>query len=397
MNAQNEIKLTKELTDWAADPMHAALIKHIEDDEEYLPIVTAPNSSYFDAEQQNMVSEFLTSESYRVLSEEEKSLANRAIRVFSETNEPRWAIEGDTSQDNLLGNRSILREIPAPSGDLLLASGMALLDIDRVDPNFWSDHCNLANKRISFANMIGVAIATKALQYAPNTPLNTISFASAPFIQTEVTVGGDMHGDFRIQQVESYPEGSIDPVGARVPYAPYGSPRFASAYHSSELEVLECLLKHLNVTGLNNDEQRDIINTAIHTFIDTEEVDNSPFNGFYADYGEEGALEFFCERMKCYFMSKDSRVGTDEVSWSELMVAPQSNRRLQVKSSKNQFLLQNVYLGDGKEVTKSSLPVVVPTDQLGPFMQALLYQAARGSGRTAPTSLLKLLSARLSY
>lgn len=381
------------------EPIRRGLVERIKEDEDgYTPMVNEPRYSSFSYEElSGYVAELLASGSYSRLDGSEKNIVMRAINKFYE-GEPEWGIEGEISRDNLLGLPLIERRIDALSGDLMLCGGFTLLDIDRVDPGFWERNPEVATRRLGFANMVGAALLAGAAEDPQSRP-NSFQYIKTPFITEEFTIAGDVHGDLRIAAYESYPHGSIDPTGMKVGYAPYGNPRFASAYHSSEPVLLIYLLQHMDAIGMPEDEQKKMIDESIHEFVGSpsDEEDKSAFSGFFGDYGDEGDLSFHMANMEAYFSGKTKPdVAVDSgILWSEMIVSPQGRWRLQVRTEGDTFVLQNVNKNEDGTIQGKSPPVEIPSSQIYPFVTALLRQASLGAGRTAPASLLKVLSSRL--
>jgi hypothetical protein len=399
MDTRSEIKPTAALIEWAAEPIVESLISEIRDDE-FFPVVETTRSDYNRDEFEGLNGEFLSSESYQALCESEKLTVARALRAFSaDEPAPAWGIEGNVSDDNLLGLRTVTK-VPSRPSELLIVYGATLLDIDRIRPNFWLDNPQQADRRIEFANMVGVALMSGiGRQHGGHEP-NSYDYALSPFANVEVMIGGDVHGDFRMAQREVYPEGAIDPIGNKVMYAPHGNIRSVAAYHSSEPEILECLIKHLDVIGLDNSSQKEIISAAIQGFTEAETKEKSPFGGAFADYGDEDNLDFYLSRLRCYFKDKDTQDAQDIIEgetyfWSNVMVRPQSSDRLQVRTDRDAFVMQNVRYDDEGAVAEKFGSIEVRPEQIGLFMRSLLHQTAQGAGRTAPTALLSLLSTRL--
>jgi hypothetical protein len=399
VNDYSEIRASTGLHEWANDSTVKQLLSDIQDDEYFLLVESVRPGVYYD-EFDGLMSEFLNSVSFQALSENEKATVARTLRVFFDENlEAQWGIEGEVSDDSLLGLKT-LTKLPAKPADLLITCGLTLLDIDRIKPDLWADRPHLSGRRLEFANMIGVALMTnidKPRHTVGQT--NSYSYALSPSTEVEVMLGGDVHGDLRIAQREAYLEGAIDPAGNKVMYAPYGNSRAVAAYHSSEPELMECLIKHLHAVEPDSRFQRELIETAIEEFALAEQADTTPFGGAFADYGDEEGLGFYRDRLRSYFSDEKGRTrgGNDinEQIWSNIVVRPQSTERLQVRTEQEAFVMQNVRYNNDGEITETFKPIAVGSQQIGLFMRALLHQTAQGAGRTAPTALLKLLATRL--
>ncbi|MBS0552909.1 MAG: hypothetical protein JSS47_10330, partial [Proteobacteria bacterium] len=212
--------MTAEFAELMSEPARQELIERIkEDEDDCMPMVSVPRYSSFSYEDlDSYVAELLSSDSYSELEEAEKTIVIRAINNFY-NGDPEWGIEGDISQDNLLHLPDIERRIEALSGDLILCGGFTLLDIDRVDSDFWARNPELASRRLEFANMVGAALLAGSREDPQDRP-SSFQYAKTPFITEEFTISGDVHGDLRIASYESYPGGSIDPAGMKVGYAP---------------------------------------------------------------------------------------------------------------------------------------------------------------------------------
>ncbi len=395
MRSQNTIHLSTELSE-NIEPALCTLADKIIENDEYSPIVNTPDSAHFIEEKDGLLADFVASPSYQRLSEEEKNSVIRAIDAFAGDN-PSWVVEGEPSGENLLGYREHVRRVPAPSGDIVLVSGATLMDIDRVDPGFWDANPEASAQRLASASIIGALVLTRSTRGQMDDGANTFTFSNSPFINTQVTLGGDIHGDFRIAQHEQYPQGSLMPHGVKVPFAPNGNGRMAGAYHSTETELLGCLLMHMDAAGLPDTEQKELITDAMKLFMETEQETPSLFEGNFADYGSSTDLGFIAYQMEDYFIACNQGEGADTITWTELLVLPQSKARMRVMTINDKFVLQNGRKDEDGKFTSEALPIEIPLDQVGQFMKALLYQTAQGAGRTSPVSLLRLLDKRLSF
>lgn len=386
-----EITLTPEASELATNPAVEGLIEQIVDDIEYTPVALLPNGSDF--EKGAVLEEFLLSNSFRVLPESEQSRVHRAVNIaLRDEQSSSWRVEGEPASDNLLNLPTVIAKVPAIQGDSVITTGAVLLDIDRVEPGF--DHQEFFESRIEFANFIGALIVAgnenNALQ-------NSFRYSKAPLIDEQVVIGGDFHGDFRMHQYEMYPHGSVNPTGAAVPYAPVGNQRAIAAYHSVEPMILVDVLKHLHISGLSDAEQKEVVESAVATFMESLPEDgDSPFGGArFADYGSQDD-RFWNDEITFFFTDKEYREKVlKRDALSDARTSPSGTRRIRTKTSEVLVFVNTYKEGDEvKEALESA--VRIPTEQIGPFITALLHQTNYGMGRSSPKGLLSLLETRLS-
>jgi hypothetical protein len=153
----------------------------------------------------------------------------------------------------------------------------------------------------------------------------------------------------------------------------------------------------MHAVGLNDGQQKEVISLAIEKFVnDATAGEESPFSGNYADYGSQD-IRYFLNQMEYFFANAEYRGKTiaREV-WSENLVLPSGRSRLRVKTVDDNLVFVNTYQEDNDIKEAEGAAVCVPTDQIGPFIVALLHQAQYGMGRSSPNNLLAILEARLS-
>ena len=386
MNEQErDITLSSQGQELADIPEMTELIEGIECAEEY-PWVLVPTHKFgVDADDiKQHVEEFTSSDLFHTLDESEQTEAISASdSVLSKKPSVFWTIE--------TGGQP--RRIATMASDALLLCGITLDDIVGVSPETVERHEKLGFRRkLDLANFVGACILTKSELFSRD--FAEFSLGIQHGIEQVIGLGGSEHGDFRIRQSERYINGSIDPAGNHVIYAPKGPEIYLGAYHSVEPIILEAVVKHIDKIGMNEDQQKQILRTVVEEY--TEADDGLRGGGLFADFGWSDA-EFQAYEIEHYYSDTMNQKQRETGEWSRVIYLPRSKYALDIKTEGKDFVLQNGTVGDGYEwLPDDKFRIAITPDFIPDFLSALLQQAKRGSGRTSDVALLNILNARLS-
>jgi|GEM_PF-2943754 len=395
MDEIREINLSKTGEQKYAQPEIQSILDAIRQDDEHDPWVEMTHSFFNEEGIEEAITDFKTSESFRSLSEAERQEVERlGLLSLNPYNDLSWKIVKPNEALAEPSELEVLRLIPAIGADALLFSGVTLDDIDRVSPMYAEAYARLGFKRkLDFANFVGASILAKRRSYRDT--FIDFDLSEVDGIKQTVGVGGDGNGDFRIRQSEFYLEGSIDPAGTNVMYAPKGPEKYFGAYHSVEPLILVALLKHIDRLGWSEDTQRQFIKSHLSLF--EQKDDGRRGGGLYADYGESDG-HYQINDVDMYYSAGLAQLAKEkgDFVWTELSNLYDRVNNLAFRTEGEDLVVQ--YGTRDKEFKWAPINdhcIKIPPELLGDFLLALLNQTKNGYGRTSDFCLINILNARL--
>lgn len=385
---ERDITLSVKGEELADTPEMAELIEDIEHADENYPWVLVPRYHSFTGPEdiRGYVDDFTSSEVFQTLSEAEQAEARSSIDgVLVDEPEGFWTIEVPAEEQP--------RRIAVMAADALLLCGITLDDIARVSPESVDRYGELGfQRRLDMANFIGACMISRAEMFKGS--FVEFSLGSQYGVERVIGLGGSEHGDFRIRQSDRYIDGSIDPAGNRVMYAPKGPEIYLGAYHSVEPIILESVVKHIDRIGLPEEEQKQILRSVMDKYLEGD--DGLRGGGNFADFGDSDAYLQAYE-IEHWYSDPLDRKQHETGDWCRIPYNAGSKYALSIKTEGKDFVLQNGETGEGYEwLPDDKYRIAISPDLIPDFLSALLQQAKRGAGRTSDRALLNILNARLS-
>lgn len=395
MDDIRKVNLSRTGEEIFVQPEIQSVLDAIRQNDEHDPWIENSQSFVFDEGIEEAITYFKASKSFQSLSAPERQEVERLGLVpLSPDNNLAWKIVKPNVESPEPNQPEILKLIPVIGADALLFSGVTLDDIDRVSPKSAEQYENLGfSRKLDFANFVGACILAKRFSYGRT--FVDFEISEVDGIKQTVGLGGDGNGDFRIRQSEHYLEGSIDPAGASVMYAPKGPESIFGAYHSVEPLVLVALLKHIDKLGWSEDRQREFINRQLSLFEQND--DGMRGGGLYADYGTSDG-RYQIDDIDMYYSSGLAKLANEkgDFVWAELSNIYDRVNSLAFRTEGQNLVVQ--YGTRNKEYKWEPINdhcIEIPPESLNDFSLALLNQAKNGYGRTSDFCLINILNARL--
>lgn len=217
----------------------------------------------------------------------------------------------------------------------------------------------------------------------------SFSFDEGPF-SVAISVGGDMHGDFRMSAATSVKSACITPAGKRVEFSPIKY-MGVSGYHSIEPEILVGMIKaEIYANGAEGAKQLIAeFEAEIPNLIDgLEPKDPWPFAIPFADYGEGDSGSGSMFRLGSIEYALENQGKSDKEAVLSAAYLPQSSVNFEMAVHDRGLSFYNRH----KDEEKPDNQIVIPRDQYASFFRILLAQSVAILGRTSPKEHLNLLS-----
>jgi len=397
MHEEREITLSRDGRELAQSSEILEILHAIADDDETPWVDVRTWAPIFETNQavKESVEEFSESEAFSSLTPDEQQESLRSSKaVLGKNHGLNWLIESPSKSGPLAEKPRLLRQIPAIGVDALLLSGITIDDICRSSPALVSAHESLGFKRkIDFANFVGACIISN--QFDINRFVE-FDLETADGIKQIVGIGGSQHGDFRIKQDEIYEEGSVDPSGNKVLYAPKGPERWFGAYHSVEPLVLTALLRHLDAIGWPEESQKECLRKVLNVY--GKKDDGIRGGGLFADFGlSDGEYQMY--EIETYYEDGDVDLYKKRgLIWQELTFSPvNTDTVLAIRTIGEDLVIAYCKRGENWQLEQcGDFSIKIPPHKTEDFLLALLNQAKKGLGRTSDTCLISILKARLN-
>ena len=288
---------------------------------------------------------------------------------------PRWGIESSNTTGNLLGIPNIARYIDGlPLHDAAVLSGaegaQLLHDYPEVEEGLKKHHTN--------SRLANTAFAGAYLLQEPSVP--TLDRHLTDGVVREISFAPDFHGDFRIAVGESFRDGSLTPLGDKVPFAPAGEKKLFAAYHSVEPEILMAAMRYLEIIGMSKKEQAKIYSSIL------QKAKTDLPAGNFADFGDDNTRQYLDDITDEQWWQKTIEFAQDKGELMHYPITPGNNDYLFVIAiANNNFVIKNVSSSQSEE-----LPI--GKEEIEDFLTLLISSPG---GRTSAHTLVDMVIARL--
>lgn len=341
---------------------------------------------------QELTVETVASAYFQELSDLEQREVLRAINRFAadEADALSWLVEGERSDDNLLGLPETESKERATREDLITLIGASALDFYEAEQKSWLENWREHGFKGKLdAAIFATAAAMDNMERYMEEPGGSFSYRIGHNTCRNIWLGATLHGDFRMEQYDTHPHGATTPAGRKVDFAPNGEEVSIGSYHSSEPLIATRALEHLYRTHGSKEEIRSLLE-AVNEQIKAD--DSRAERGNFGDYGDGGTriIVDMLERSKKQWREGDLASDKDGTVLEQLMVHPGSHSaRLEIVSfSEYLHFVQTNYTVEGEH---DSQCIDIPNDHVADFLAALYRQTKSGAGRTAPGAIETLL------
>ncbi|HUY53358.1 MAG TPA: hypothetical protein VMV24_02160, partial [Candidatus Dormibacteraeota bacterium] len=202
----------------------------------------------------------------------------------------------------------------------------------------------------------------------------------------KISIGGTIHGDFKISEIKTLTSGIISPIGTETEFSPIGDMNL-SAYHSVEPSIVESMLAHEFLKG---DKQR--LTRLIDEFMDicrplVDHDGNVKYTvGNFGDYGQSSSISDYPISIK--ILLEDRKLRNEDILFGSFVdPAGSSDILFEIISLDNGIRLQNRY----SNYSDTESYIDINRQHFGEIFNALLSQTQAGLGRTSPHQLIKLI------
>lgn len=316
-----------------------------------------------------------TSREYAGMSSIEKAQVHKAYRLADYNS---WRIIAGKSHAPQLDmdTEKTIESVACNNLDRLTLSGTGASGFVDFEPRIFDDY-----------TARGFQTKLEFMQFAGAWLCNIVNrrFGSGPYVQIDepdntgvhrhISLGGDMHGDFRMGESIIPASGAINPLGQRIEYGPILNRTQVAGYHSTEKIIVEALCAYvIDDEWFTRKDKETLFETQLHK----EAVDETPERGasFYADFGDDDN-DTMMSRIDIDGMRLNAAEG---VPYTQLRVHPTSETAALIvrKDGNGNIELKNNYIERG--IT------FVPRDMLALF--ELFSRIGSAESRTSRSAIL---------
>lgn len=340
---------------------------------------------------QELTAEMLNSAYFEELSDEEQAEVLHNINRFGEVEALSWLVEGsESSDDDLLELPKVESRHSARREDLITLIGASALDFYETQRRSWLDNWEENGFRNKLdAAIFATAASMSGLERRMRDPGGTFGYKTGHNTYRNIFLGATMHGDFRMTQFDTWPQGAVSPTGRRVEFAPEGEKVTIGSYHSTETSMAIQVLRHFYHIHESEEEIRPLLED-INKHIKKE--DSPSYMGNFADYGDidiKKVIEIY-KLNKEWWLESAAALDEDGTVLEQFMVSPgDHNVRFEIVSFPEYLSFTQTFGAEGSEEDRRSIDI--PNECLSDFLLALYQQTKSGAGRTAPEAIEALL------
>ena len=320
--------------------------------------------------------DFLDTSRFASLSARDKLRVVKSISVHSDDIDRQWGLDQKVFDDGLFPYNvsTVFEQISAV--DAYVISGACGSDV-LYDAEESGVRLEWLDQNLDTLRILG-ALAANSFNSFDGWENITING------DTELMVGADIHGDFRMTHRKIRDKVSMTPHGDILPFAPV-SYEMISGYHSVETDMVDSLLEHL--ASEMSDFERKRLFIAITNGADWGQRTKgiNPFGDY--GIGVVGGISFLSEWSEASF-------GRDGSIVCELRVSPSPSGRIQlaIASEVNGVRIMQRESVEGEEILRVISEVYIPDEDIIAVIRAV---GLSDRGRTSPLEIQQLLTTRL--
>lgn len=391
-----EIRLTEKAIELGDRPRVSRAVKKIWRKDEY-PAVVSDAYGYSGIDYDSALElcrEYVKSPEFAQLNAAEKAAAARGLGLlFAESQEEleqlQWRIRPPVNSGvGSTHDLGIATTIPAETDDGLLLSGLAMLDVARVDPKILPEYKKFGHKSLlDFANDLGALI----LNSEYNDVRRDISFRDVspvvyepiPGVERKTYVSGDGHGDFIARQTVGSSNMALSPTGRNVNFSPLQETAYIKGYHSVEPILLTACLAHAAVVIPPKELPVFITKVYDKILAILEAQKNIPIIPNFSDFGETDNKRYkhlLKDHLRNRLPAKLSVIG-----------GPGTGFDLGTYTFGDELHMRNFSINDTSDFTSTPGSLRISTQELPDFIVAIIGAANLALVRTDPKSLVELV------
>lgn len=303
-----------------------------------------------------------------------------------------WKYLVEDNEQSLLPGKSEKSFKPADDQDRIVVSGvMGVLIMNLYHERYpflqeaglseygFDDHM----KKCAFVGAYILGESLKAFYRGVNGDIPSFTFKASE-IETTISIGATMHGDFQITSSDAITRDAVNPKGLRVEYAPSRTVSI-EGYHSIEPFIVASMIADVYMKKGVESANEFIKELEKNKFINQENGSINHTVGHFGDYGNNNISILSLSRLIQLLEGKSQR-GKDNKLFSSTQ-GPLSSSLFEITSLENGIRFQS--RPKNSEVPGASIDI--PDECYAKLFETLLIQTIRGMGRTSPNELADVL------
>ncbi len=197
-----------------------------------------PGEDRADEEVTEEIELFASSDLFRNLDADDKIQFLKAYNIDRSKN---WRIIGSkalNANPRLFELDESTVSVPCDDADRLTLSGAGAKEYVGFEPNIFESYKAYGfDTKLAFMQFAGAWLCNKVgLSYSR--PSITIPHIEDPELIRKILMGGDIHGDFRMEEQTLPILGALTPIGSKTAFAPVHMSAGVAAYHSVEKDIV---------------------------------------------------------------------------------------------------------------------------------------------------------------
>jgi hypothetical protein len=276
---------------------------------------------------------------WRSLSDEERRLSCIAI---DKSDEASWSILGPNAdaEGRLFGVPRFAGRVACSLQDCITLSGTGGLEFTNFEPKIFDSHQSYEFKTmLEFMQFAGAWLCNVTNGGRDEKPSFVLADIYEKDMKRQVTLGGDIHGDFRMQEVLIPEYGSISPHGYQVTFAPLSERASVAGYYSIEKSIVTAICAHIIDSGafLEN-EKRFLFDILLSERMPSvaPELGSNFYGNFGGDWDDGRTVATELDGMRLRAKTGDSYMAAMVVPGNEqalLEVTKRENGNLEMKNT----------------------------------------------------------------
>ena len=318
--------------------------------------------------------DFLETSRFASLSARDKVRVVKSISVHSDDIDRQWGLDQKVFDDGLFPYRvsTVFERISAV--DAYVISGACGSDV-LYDAEESGMKLEQLDQNLDALRILG-ALAANSFNGFDGWENITING------DTELMIGADLNGDFRMTHRKIRDKVSMTPHGDVVPFAPVNY-EMISAYHSVEEDIVDSLLEHM-ASAMSDVEKTRLYNKIIEG---SDWGEGTKGVNPFGDYGVGGWISFSREWNDIASNRNGSIICEVRVSPS-----PRSQLQLAIASETEGIRIMQRQYADDEVTFKVLSEVYIPDNDIVTVIRAI---GLSDRGRTSPLEIKQLLEMKL--
>jgi len=280
--------------------------------------------------------------------------------------------------------------------DILLLSGWWASNILKPK-EIWNYKKFGFDNLTNFVGSVGAAMNENRLDwkngYKWETSIPITHFEESKSIRLENEITGDTNCDLRVFQIDKTPYKVIDPLGNQVSYRPefHSDRKGIFAYHSTEPGLMAAVLRWTEQCEIKTESLKEKAKGIIEYGKSLGQGGGTCAEHFFGGMNDNPAFHFTCWDIPLPVL--DEKNSTNGITHHGVFTQGKSHYR--AYTNKSNELVFSLESDPEKNPVKDISARYMPSDA-DHLIKGLIYQSARGLGRTSAGTLLRMLEYKFS-